>query len=176
MRRFLTRWLALGMLVPAAAALMAMTLAGLAPGVAHAQAAAQPTPTEATYFADTAPFRANLVRNQQWLENIVKAMQTGHADEVSTDELSNLSRELYKAKRGFADAEASERLWDYDRLVKASLDRSYTATVMLLHAQVTESGPDHDALVRDAAIYTASAGTILNDAANALLATSLAIQ
>jgi hypothetical protein len=172
MRRFVSRWLALLVLVPIAAT---ATMAGPVPGVARAQAANQLTPTEVTYFADVAPFRANLVRNQQWLENIVRAMQTGHADEVSTDELSNLSRELYKAKRGFADAEASERLWDYDRLVKASLDRSYAATVMLLHAQTTESGPDHDAMVRDAALYTASGGTILNDAANALVATSLPV-
>ena len=101
MRRVLTRRLAIGLLMPIAVVL----IAGTRPGSAAAQTSAPPTPTEVTYFADTAPFRANLVRNQQWLEAIVKGMQTGHADEVSTDELSNLSRELYKAKQGFMAAE-----------------------------------------------------------------------
>jgi hypothetical protein len=172
MRRVVTRWLAVGLVMPIAVMLMA----GATPGTAAAQTSAQPTPTEAIYLADTAPFRAHLVRNQQWLEAIVKAMQTGHADEVSTDELSNLSRELYKSKQGFAAAEPSERLADYDRSVRASVDRAYTATVMLLHAQVTESGPEHDALVRDAALYAASGGTLLKEAADALALTSLAVQ
>jgi hypothetical protein len=172
MRRVLTRWPAVGLLLPIAVLLLAVG----APRVAMAQSSAQPTPTEALYFADTAPFRANLVRNQQWLEAILMAMQTGHADEVSTDELSNLSRELFKAKQGFAAAEPSERLADYDRSVRASVDRAYTATVMLLHAQVTESGPERDALVRDAALYTASSGKLLTEAADALALTSLVVQ
>lgn len=172
MRRVLTRWLAVVLLLPIAV----MLIAGATPSTASAQTASQPTPTEVIYFADTAPFRANLVRNQQWLEAIVKAMQTGHADEVSTDELSNLSRELYKSKQGFAAAEPSERLADYDRAIKGSLDRAYTGSVMLLHAQVTESGPEHDALVRDAALYTATGGKSLKEAADALALTALAVQ
>jgi hypothetical protein len=147
-----------------------------APGLAAAQSAAQPTPIETAYFADTAPFRANLDRNQQWLEAILTAMTTGHADEVSTDELGNLSRELFNAKQGFARARPSARLDQYDRLTKSSLDRAYTATVLLLHAQVTESGPDHDALVRDAGQYTASSGRLLKDAAAALGETALTVQ
>ena len=161
-----------------ALALGVVTLLGLVktPGLAVAQTATQPTPTETAYFADTAPFRANLDRNQQWLEAIHKAMTAGHADEVSTDELGNLSRELFDAKQGFARARPSARLDQYDRFTRTSLDRAYTATVMLLHAQVTESGPDHDALVRDAGQYTASSGKLLKDAATALGDTALTIQ
>jgi len=146
------------------------------PSLAAAQMSAQPTPIESTYFADTAPFRANLDRNQQWLEAIQQAMTSGHADEVSTDELGNLSRELFDAKQGFARARPSARLDQYDRFIKTSLDRAYTATVLLLHAQVTESGPDRDALVRDAAQYTASSGKLLKDAATALGDTALTVQ
>ena len=143
---------------------------------ATAQTAAQPTPTEAIYFSDTAPFRAHLVENQQWLEGIQQAMQTGHADEVSTDELSNLTRELFAAKRGFARAIPSARLDQYHRTIEESLDRAYTAAVLLLRAQVTDSGAEHDAHVEEAGQYTASSGKLLNEAAGLLAATSLAVQ
>jgi len=146
-----------------------------APGPALAQAA-QATPTELTYFADTAQFRAHLVENQQWLEGIQQAAQTGHFDEVTTDELSNLTRELYSAQQGFARAVPSQRLMQYDLMVKASLDRAYTAAVLLIHAQVTESGPNRDSLIHDAAGYTANSGRLLKDAAEALRETNLAVQ
>src|SRR3954454_18727001 len=107
--------------------IVVLIVALAAPGSAAAQAAAQPTPTELTYFGDTAPFRAHLVENQQWLEGILQAMTTGHADEVTTDEISNLTRELFKAQQGFARAIPSARLDQYDRTVKTSLDRAYTA-------------------------------------------------
>src|SRR4051794_15547845 len=108
MRRCLTRWLAVGLPV----AVVVLMVGHAAPGSALAQSAAQPTPTEMTYFADTAPFRAHLVQNQQWLENLLKAIQAGQGDEVSTDEISNLTRELYEAQQGFARAIPSARL-DY---------------------------------------------------------------
>lgn len=148
----------------------------VSPGVAVAQTAAQPTPTEQAYLADTAPFRAHLAENQQWLEAIVQAMTDGRADEVTTDELSNLSRELFEAKQGFSSARPSARLDLYDRTIKASLDRAYSATVMLMQAQVTESGPEHDALVRRAALFTASGGRLLQDAAAALREAGLALE
>jgi hypothetical protein len=146
------------------------------PGLVAAQAAAQPTPTEVTYFADTAPFRAHLAENQQWLEGIQQAMATGHADEVSTDEIANLTRELFAARQGFERAIPSARLDQYHRTVALALDRAYTAAVLLLHAQVTDSGTEHDARVHDAEQYTASSGKLLREAADLLAATSLAAQ
>ena len=155
-------------------ALVVATL--VAPGTSAAQTVAQPTPTELAYFADTAPFRAHLGENQQWLEAIQQAMTTGRAEEVTADELGNLTRELFEAKQGFARARPSTRLDLYDRTIKSSLDRAYTAAVMLMHAQVTESGPDRDALVHDAGLYTASSGKLLKDAATALSEAGLSIQ
>jgi hypothetical protein len=148
----------------------------IAPAATSAQTVVQPTPTELTYFADTAPFRAHLAENQQWLEAIVEAMTTGRAEEVTTDELSNLTRELFEAKQAFAGARPSARLDQYDRTVKSSLDRAYAAAVMLMHAQVTESAPDREALVREAGLYTASSGKLLRDAATALNEAGLSAQ
>lgn len=147
-----------------------------APPTASAQTVAQPTPTELAYLADTAPFRAHLAENQQWLEALQQAMMSERAGEVTTDELANLTRELFEAKQGFDRARASSRLAQYDLTIKSSLDRAYTAAVMLMHAQVTESGPDRDALVRHAALYTASSGKLLKDAAAALSEAGLATQ
>jgi hypothetical protein len=159
-------------------ALAVVTLVGasLVPRAVAAQAVAQPTPIELAYFADTAPFRAHLVENQQWLEAIHQAMTSERAGEVTTDELSNLSRELFKAKQGFAQARPSARLAQYDLTMKASLDRAYTAAVMLMHAQITESGPNREALVREAGLYTASSGNLLKDAATVLSEAGLSAQ
>jgi hypothetical protein len=157
-----------------AIAMMAGVL--IAPASTTAQSIAPPTPTELAYFADTAPFRAHLGENQQWLEAIQQAMATGRSEEVTTDELSNLTRELFKAKQGFAQARPSARLDQYDRTVKSSLDRAYAAAVMLMHAQVTESGPERDALVHEAGLYTASSGKVLKDAATLLSDAGLEMQ
>lgn len=146
------------------------------PGTAAAQTVSQPTPIELGYFADTAPFRAHLGENQQWLEAIQQAMTSDRAEEVTVDELSNLTRELFKAKQGFAQARPSTRLGQYVRTIKSSLDRAYTAAVMLMHAQVTESGPERDALVRDAGLYAASSGKLLKDAATVLSEAGLSVQ
>ena len=173
MRRFPLRSLALGVVPLIGALIGGLLLVLVAPVPAAAQSAAQPTPTEVIYFADTAPFRAHLGENQQWLEAIVKAMTTGHADEVTTDELGNLTREIFAAQQGFAQASPSARLEMYDQLVKTSVDRAYTASVMLLKAQVTESGPKQVSLVKDAATYTASSGKLLKEAGDALRDTSL---
>jgi len=88
----------------------------------------------------------------------------------------NLTRELFMAQQGFDQAIPSSRLEIYNRDIKGSLDRAYTAAVILLHAQVTESGPRHDALIRDAALYTSTSGKLLNEAANALNETTLSLQ
>jgi hypothetical protein len=152
-------------LVLALALVVAMLIA---PARVSAQTVVQPTPTELAYFADTAPFRAHLGENQAWLEAIQQAMTGERASEVTSDELGNLTRELFEAKQGFARARPSARLDLYDRTIKSSLDRAYAAAVMLMHAQATESGPDRDALVRDAGLYTASSGKLLKDAAAAL--------
>lgn len=158
--------------------LAVMTVVGAtgAPRAVAAQTVAQPTPTELTYFMDTEPFRAHLAENQQWLEAIQQSMTGERAGEVTTDELSNLSRALFEAKQGFARARPSARLAQYDLTVKTSLDRAYAAAVLLIHAQVTESGPDREALIREAGLYTASGGKLLRDAATALTEAGLSAQ
>ena len=120
------------------------------PGVALAQAVAEPTPTEASYLAATKPFRDRIVLYQEALLEYQQAAVDGQIESVSVTALGDLTRELFAARQAFTNASASARLDQYDRTIKLALDRAYAASVLLLRAQVTESVADRDTLIRDA--------------------------
>lgn len=142
-----------------------------APELAAAQAgpaAPSPTPTELAYLSATKSFRDRLTLYQQALVEYQQAAGQGKLEAVAQSDLADLTRELFAAKRAFNEALPSVRLDQYDRTVKLALDRASQAAVMLLHAQVTDSPSEREALVRDAGVYTANSGRLVKEAIDQL--------
>jgi hypothetical protein len=140
------------------------------PGTAAAQTEAQPTPIEVAYLADTKPFRERLGTYQEQLVAHQQAVAEGQLDSIAMADLSDLTRELFAARQAFAGAVPSARLDQYDRTIKLAIDRGYAATVLLLRAQVTDSLPDRDALIREAAIQSGSSSRLMEAAEEELRA------
>ena len=151
-------------------ALAATLLLGalMMPGAARAQAVAEPTPTEVAYLAATGPYRDRLGMYQERLLAHQQAAAEGQLDSIAITDLGDLTRELFAARLAFTGAVPSVRLDRYDRTMQLALDRAYEATVLLVRAHVTESLPDHDALIREAEIQTASSVRLLTEAADEL--------
>ena len=150
--------------------LMAVLLlsALIVPSVATAQTVPEPTGTELLYLSATKPFRDHFGAYRELLTAYQKTAAEGKLDSVAMSDLSNLTRELFTAKRTFTEAIPSARLDMYDRTVKLGLDRAYEATVMLLRAQVTDSEADHLALIRQAGEYGTNSQRLFNEATDEL--------
>ena len=138
------------------------------PEIALAQTVAEPTPTEVAYLAATRPYRERVGAYQELLVAHQQAATEGQIDNITLAELSDLTRELFAARQAFTDASPSARLDQYDRTIKLGLDRAYAATVLLLRAQVTDSLPDNQALIREAGIQGASGIRLLKEATDEL--------
>lgn len=140
-----------------------------APRLAAAQAGpSSATPTEIAYLSATQPFRDRFTLYQQAIVEYQQAASQGKLDAVAQSDLADLTRELFAAKRAFNEALPSARLDQYDRTVKLALDRASQAAVMLLHAQVTDSPSEREALIKDAAAYTANSGRLIKEAQDTL--------
>jgi hypothetical protein len=122
------------------------------------------------YLADTKPFRDRLGTYHEQLVAHQQAAAEGQLDSIAIADLGDLTRELFAARRAFAVAVPSARLDQYDRTIKLALDRGYAATVLLLRAQVTDSLPVRDALIREAAIQSGSSSRLLEEASEELRA------
>ena len=143
-----------------------LVLALLVPSVASAQPASEPMLIEQSYLRVTSPYRERMGAYQDMLANFQKLAAAGHLDEITLADLTNLSRELFKARTTFDEAGPTARLDFYHRTILLGLDRSYEATVLLLRAQVTESEADYHSLIRQAGEQTASAMRLLREAAD----------
>ena len=153
--------------MPALALVVTLLLGTLVtPPTVAAQTVAEPTPTEAAYLSATKPYRDRLGSYQEQLLAHQQAATEGQLDSIALAELGDLTRELFAARQAFRSAIPSTRLDQYDRTIKLALDRAYAATVLLLRAQVTESQPDYDALVREAGIQGASSIRLLKEASD----------
>lgn len=156
---------------PALAVAVTLLLGALVtPGSAAAQPVAEPTPTERAYLSATRPFRDRIGRYQEQLTAHQQAATAGQVDSIAIADLSDLTRELFAARQAFADAVPSARLNQYDRTITLALDRAYEATVLLLHAQVTDSMPDRESLIREAGIQQSSGSRLLTEATDELRA------
>ncbi len=142
----------------------------LTPSAAVAQSDAAPTPSDLMYLTATGPFRAKLTTYQERLSALVAAATDGQLDEIALSDLADLSRELFLARRAFVNALPSARLDQYDRTVELGTGRAYDATVLLLRAQVSDSAPDREALLRDASVWSRSSRHLFEDAADELRA------
>jgi hypothetical protein len=153
-----------------ALALVVMLLLGahVRPGVASAQAVAEPTPTEIAYLAATKPYRDRLGAYQEALLEYQQAATEGQLESISVTDLGDLTRELFAARQAFTGAVPSVRLDQYDRTIKLALERAYAATVLLLRAQVTDSMADRDTLIRDAVDQGRSSSRLFKEAADEL--------
>jgi hypothetical protein len=147
------------------AVMLALATAG-AP--AAAQTAAPPTPTETAYLLATQPFRDKLSTYQEQLAAHQRAAAEGQLDSIAITELGDLTRELFAARLAFSNAVPSMRLDLYDRTMKLGLERAYQATAMLVRAQVTDSVPDREALIRAAGDQGQSSSRLLKEAADEL--------
>lgn len=151
--------------------LLLMTLGAPPPAAAQADdRPTSPTPIEAFYLTTTAPFRVQLEALQSQLTAYQQAAATGQIDTIPQSDLGYLSRELFNARQAFDTAIPSTRLDQYDRTIKLALDHGYEATVLLLRAQIADSAANRESLVRQAALFTASSGRLLQDAAAELRA------
>jgi hypothetical protein len=148
-------------------AIVVMLATAGAPVVA-AQTAAPPTPTETAYLRATQPFRDQLSRYQEQLAANQKAAAEGQLDGIAITELGDLTRELFAARLAFTNAVPSTRLDLYDRTMKLGLERAYEATALLVRAQVTDSAPDREALIRAAGDQGHSSSRLLNEATDEL--------
>ncbi|MCC7372989.1 MAG: hypothetical protein IT306_31540 [Chloroflexi bacterium] len=145
----------------------------LSPRVAAAQAIADPgplNPNERTYLDTTRPFRERIGAYREMLAWYQAIASEGKLDSIALDELGNLTRELFEARRTFGEVTPTTRLDQYDRTVKLGLDRAYEATVLLMRAQVTESDADHQSLIRQAGEYGRNSQRLLQEADDALRA------
>jgi hypothetical protein len=155
---------------------LAVTLVLATAGVpaAAAQTAAPPTPTETAYLLATQPFRDRLGRYQEQLAAHQQAAAEGQLDSIALAELGDLTRELFAARQAFTNAVPSTRLDLYDRTMKLGLARAYEATALLVRAQVTDSVPDREALIRAAGEQGQSSQRLLKDATDELQSVGLA--
>ena len=157
--------------LPALTFVVALLLGGLVtPGAAVAQTVAEPTPTELAYLSATRPFRDRLGSYQERLAAHQQAAMEGQIDRLAITDLGDLTRELFAARQAFTEAVPSTRLDLYDRTIELALDRAYEATVLLLRAQLTDSLPDREVLIREAGIQERSSTRLLKEATDGLRA------
>lgn len=127
-----------------------------------------PSPTETAYLLATQPFRARLGLYQEQLAAHQKAAAEGQLDSIAIMDLGDLTRELFAARQAFTNAVPSTRLDLYDRTMKLGLARAYEAAALLVRAQVTDSAPDREALIRAAGDQGHSSSRLLKEATDEL--------
>lgn len=156
-----------------------IVLSSLSPAVAAAQAGSDSlplNPNERAYLDTTRPFRERIGAYREMLAWYQAIASEGKLDDIALEELANLTRELFEARRTFGEVTPTTRLGQYDRTVKLGLDRAYEATVLLMRAQVTESDADHQSLIRQASEYGRNSQRLLQEADDALRAIMPAAQ
>lgn len=140
--------------------LLAVALLTTSPALAQTQ----PTPPELVYLAATAPFRARMAEYQDVLVEYQTAAAAGEIENIPVQDLGDLSRELFTARRTFQEVTPSVRLDKYDQIAKLALLRAYQASVALLQAQVTESGAERATLLLQSGALAANSGRLFKEA------------